>query len=176
MYVTYLGLPSFSTVLLLSIINTSSIVGRIAIGGLADRFGPINLFLYSTLMTAVACGGVWLWATGLTSLIIFTILFGLHAGGFIALTPSVTTQLCGVTGLASTMGILFSAIALGHLIGPTLAGCLIKVDLPFSPSAFPPAAGYTDLILFATIHLCLATTLIGYLRFIQLGPSIWKKG
>ena len=64
----------------------------------------------------------WLVATEAWSLLIFAALFGIGYGGFVALFPALTSDYFGVRHAGALLGLLYTAAAIGSLVGPTLAG------------------------------------------------------
>jgi MFS family permease len=69
---------------LISILNASSVFGRIGSGFLADRVGTFNVqFIFSSLMAISVA--VWTVCTDAKTIIVFAILYGFVSGGFISL-------------------------------------------------------------------------------------------
>jgi MFS family permease len=58
-------------------------------------------------------------------LVVFAIVMGVGYGGFIALAPAVIASLYGTRDLGAILGALYTAAAIGGLIGPPLAGEVI---------------------------------------------------
>jgi MFS family permease len=69
---------------LLAICYSGSVVGRIGTGALADRFGTFNILTLMALLTATLtiC---WVAMTSLSTMVIFSVLYGLFSGGLIPL-------------------------------------------------------------------------------------------
>ncbi len=118
------GITSSRAALLVGIIGASSVLGRIAIGGLAGRFGSVRLLQGSLVVQPVAYV-VWLVGGDRYGLlVVFAVLLGVSYGGFVSLGPEVTVHLLGVIGLGTTFGLVFLATGLGGLVGPPLVGVL----------------------------------------------------
>ncbi|MEM8903919.1 MAG: MFS transporter, partial [Actinomycetota bacterium] len=118
------GVSSSRAALLVGVIGASSVLGRIAIGGLAGRFGSVRL-LQGALAVQPVAYLVWLVAGGrYPLLVLFAVLLGVSYGGFVSLGPEVTAHLLGVVGLGTTFGLVFLATGLGGLVGPPLVGVL----------------------------------------------------
>ena len=114
--------------LVLAVIGSSSVIGRLGLGALASRWVPIRLFQGSFLVVA-ASFLIWLGAgTAYPILILFAAVFGVAYGGFIALAPAVAADLFGPIGLGGVLGALYTAAGVGGLIGPPLAGELIDAS------------------------------------------------
>ena len=116
-----LGLSDTRAVGLVGLIGVGSLVGRFAIGALADRIGrPLTL----TLMQASAGLSYLLWgaAGGYPALAVFALWFGLSYGGIVSLLPAICMDLFGPRAVSGIIGTLYTGAALGNLLGPVLAG------------------------------------------------------
>ena len=117
------GLSGFAGAWLVGLIGLGSSVGRLALGGMADRLGRRR-----SLMGSYAGMGIallwWLAATDFWSLAIFAVAFGLAYGGFVALLPALTSDYFGARNAGGIIGILYSSAGFGTLIGPVLAGAI----------------------------------------------------
>jgi len=58
-------------------------------------------------------------------LVLYAIVLGLGYGGFIALSPAVAAERFGLQGIGGILGTMYTAAAIGSLIGPPAAGVLI---------------------------------------------------
>jgi MFS family permease len=115
------GVAPASAVLLLGVIGVGSTAGRFFLGGLADRMGrQRSLFLMFTGM-AVALA-VWVIATDLWSLAAFALVYGVFYGGWVAVLPAVVMDYFGGRNVSGIIGILYTSVAFGTLIGPSAAG------------------------------------------------------
>ena len=118
-----LGVGEANAVGLVGLIGIGSLVGRFAIGALADRWGRT---------TTIALAGVsmglsyllWLAAGGYLALAVFALWLGLSYGGIVSLMPAICMDMFGARALAGIIGTLYSAAALGNLLGPVLAGAV----------------------------------------------------
>lgn len=119
------GHSSFAAALLVGLIGGASVVGRLAIGAIANRFGAARLFRICFLVMALS-QLLWLLAGGVYPLLVgFAVIFGTGYGGFIALSPVVAAARFGMKGLGGILGTWYSAAAFGSFGGPPLAGWLI---------------------------------------------------
>lgn len=111
--------------LILAVIGSSSVVGRLGLGALAARWVPIRMYQASFFVVG-ASFLIWLAADDTYAmLIVFAVVFGVAYGGFIALAPAVAADLFGPVGLGGILGAVYTAAGVGGLIGPPLAGELI---------------------------------------------------
>jgi MFS family permease len=119
------GIDSGPATALVSVIGASSVVGRLGLGGLGTRLGATRLMQLSfVVMTASFL--IWLTAAGSYGrLVLFAIVMGIAYGGFIALAPAVAAGLFGTVGLGAILGALYTAAAIGGLVGPPVVGAVI---------------------------------------------------
>jgi MFS family permease len=115
------GIDNAAAVGLVGLIGIGSLVGRFAIGALADRLGRgLTLVLMQGSMGASYL--LWGAADGYAAFAVFALWFGLSYGGIVSLLPALCMDLFGARALASVIGTLYSGAALGNLLGPVLAG------------------------------------------------------
>jgi len=119
------GISEVSAAALIGIIGGASVIGRLGLGGLADRAGVTRLFRLSFAGMAVS-HVLWLSSGGrFAILVLYAVVFGIGYGGFIALSPAVAALRFGLDGLGGLLGTLYTAAAIGSLTGPPIAGVLI---------------------------------------------------
>ncbi len=116
-----LGIGEARAVGLVGLIGIGSLVGRFAIGALADRIGRLRTL---TLLQASMALSYQLWwgAGGYVALALFALWFGLSYGGIVALLPALCMDLFGARAVSSIIGTLYSGAAIGNLFGPVVAG------------------------------------------------------
>jgi MFS family permease len=115
------GVAPSSAVLLLGVIGVGSTAGRFILGGLADRLGrQFSLLLMFTGM-AVALA-IWVVSANVWSLAAFAFIYGVFYGGWVAVLPAVVMDLFGGRNVSGLIGILYTSVAFGTLIGPSAAG------------------------------------------------------
>ena len=137
------GLSNPVAVLLFGLIGVGSTLGRFAFGGLADRLGRRRslaaMYLGMGLMLVV-----WLLAGSAWALGLFALLFGTFYGGFVALLPALTADYFGPRNASGIIGALYTCVAVGTLVGPTLAGLAYDLQqsyaLPIAASAIASLA------------------------------------
>lgn len=119
------GVSEVKAAALVGVIGGISVVSRLGLGGLADRFGSLRLYVACFSLMAVAH---WTWLAAGSSyplLVTYAVLLGLGYGGFIALAPAVLADRFGLTGLGGMIGTLYTGAAVGAFFSPPLAGWLI---------------------------------------------------
>ena len=118
-----MGVDAASAVGLVGLIGIGSLVGRFAIGALADRLGrTLTLLLMQASMGLSLLA--WWSAGGYPTLVFFALWFGLSYGGIVSLLPAICMDLFGARAVSGIIGTLYSGAALGNLAGPVLAGAV----------------------------------------------------
>ena len=109
--------------LLIGFIGIGSTVGRLVLGGSADRIGRRRALGGAFAGMGISLFG-WLGATEIWSLLVFALIFGAAYGGFVALVPALATDYFGGRNAGGIIGWLYTGAAFGALLGPTLAGAV----------------------------------------------------
>ncbi|KAF8520751.1 MFS general substrate transporter [Hysterangium stoloniferum] len=108
-----------------TILNASSLFGRIVPTFLADSYGPINVIIPITF----ACGIVlfsMLGAGSLNGMIVFAIFYGFFSGGFLSLSVSTLGSLAtNVNEIGLRIGFAMFVASFGLLTGTPIAGALL---------------------------------------------------
>ncbi len=127
-----LGIDPTRAVGLVGLIGIGSLVGRFAIGALADRLGRT---LTLTLMQASVGASYLLWngAGGYPALAVFALWFGLSYGGIVSLMPAICMDMFGARAVSSIVGTLYTGAALGNLLGPVVAGAVFDRSASYAP-------------------------------------------
>jgi MFS family permease len=139
------GLSGTAGAWLVALIGVGSTVGRFALGSMADRLGRRR-----SLMVMFAGMGLallwWTVAVDLWSLALFAVLFGVCYGGFVALIPALTADYFGGRSAGSIIGLLYTSVAAGTLVGPWLAGRIYDLRESYLlPIAVGAAANFVAL-------------------------------
>jgi MFS family permease len=115
------GVAASAAVLLVGAIGVGSTAGRFLLGGMADRLGrPLSFLLMFVGMGLSFV--IWLVSVSLWPLAAFALVFGVFYGGFVALAPAVIIDYFGGRQASSLIGIVYTSVAFGTLIGPSVAG------------------------------------------------------
>jgi MFS family permease len=127
-----MGIDAPSAVGLVGLIGIGSLVGRFAIGALADRLGrTLTLLLMQASMGLSFLA--WFGAGSYSTLVLFALWFGLSYGGIVSLLPAISMDLFGARAVAGIIGTLYSGAALGNLFGPVLAGSVFDHSGSYVP-------------------------------------------
>jgi MFS transporter, OFA family, oxalate/formate antiporter len=143
--------------LLVGAIGVGSTAGRFLLGGLADRLGrPLS---FSLMFVGMGLSFVmWLFSMSLWPLAAFALVYGVFYGGFVALAPAVVIDYFGGRHASSLIGILYTSVAFGTLVGPAAAGF-----------AFDVSHSYTLPILLSVAAYAIAT---GILALTSKAPAV----
>ncbi|WP_322041196.1 MFS transporter [Burkholderia diffusa] len=115
------GVAPSTAVLLLGAIGVGSTAGRFFLGGVADRFGRRASLLAMFAGMAVALVA-WAGAGSVATLAAFALVFGVFYGGWVAVLPAVVMDYFGGRNVSAIIGMLYTSVAFGTLIGPAAAG------------------------------------------------------
>jgi MFS family permease len=115
------GVAPSSAVLLLGVIGVGSTAGRFFLGGLADRMGRQFSLLLMFIGMAFALL-TWVVSVDIWSLAAFAFLYGVFYGGWVAVLPAVVMDYFGGRNVSGIIGVLYTSVAFGTLVGPSAAG------------------------------------------------------
>jgi MFS family permease len=121
------GISSSVAVLLVGAIGVGSTAGRFLLGGMADRLGRPLSFLIMFVGMGLSFV-IWLFSTSAWPLAVFALVYGIFYGGFVALAPAVVIDYFGARQASSLIGIVYTSVAFGTLIGPSAAGFVFDVS------------------------------------------------
>ncbi|KAL9944427.1 hypothetical protein ACHAO3_008555 [Verticillium nonalfalfae] len=125
---------------LLGLMNGLSIIGRLAVGSFADRYGKLTALITSFVLCGVGHVIFWLPAVmvgdedekPVALMTLFVIFVGLLGSGFVSLIPVVMSDLFGAEDLASKVGLLNSIMGLGAFAGPSAVYAIVSDGRDFS--------------------------------------------
>ncbi|TDY22049.1 putative MFS family arabinose efflux permease [Paraburkholderia sp. BL6665CI2N2] len=127
------GITPANAVLLLGMIGIGSTAGRFVLGGLADRMERVIAVLAMFVGIALSMI-IWFASTGFIMLAVFASVFGIFYGGFVALLPALVMDDFGGKNVGGLIGILYTSVAFGTLVGPSLAGFAFDMRHSYSLS------------------------------------------
>ncbi|KAJ2801580.1 hypothetical protein H4S07_004896, partial [Coemansia furcata] len=116
-----IGLTSEQGALITGVANGATIIGRIAIGYVADVAGNINMFFGTHLLVTLSCLLIWFPAKSFTVMMVFACTFGLFAGSLTPMVPLCSVTLFGQNGLANNVGLLGIGMVLTTSAAPVVA-------------------------------------------------------
>jgi MFS family permease len=132
------GIAASMAALLLGVIGVGSTAGRFFLGTIADRMGRERSLLMMFVGMAASLA-VWALSANVWSLAFFAFVYGVFYGGWVAVLPAVVTDYFGSRHVSGIIGVLYTSVAFGTLIGPSAAGFAFDVsrsyELPIIASA-----------------------------------------
>ncbi len=141
------GISPKEAALCASMLGGSSLLGRIVVGWLLDRFFAARVALVVNLTTAA---GIFLLAraSGFPAGGLAAALIGIGAGGEAAITPYLLTRYFGLRAFSTLYGLTWTFYAAAGAIGPVILG-----------RAFDSTGSYTSLLVLLAGVLCLAAAM-----------------
>lgn len=115
------GVAASSAALLLGMIGAGSTAGRFALGALADRMGRDRSLTVVLIGMAFAMA-IWAVAANVWALAAFAFVYGAFYGGWVAVLPAVVMDHFGGRNVSGIIGVLYTSVAFGTLVGPSAAG------------------------------------------------------
>ena len=125
------GVAEAQAVGLVGLVGIGSLIGRFAIGWLADKLGRVKTLMLMQFLMGVSYL-VWAGAEGQLMFALFALWFGLSYGSIVSLLPAICMDLFGGRAVSSIIGTLYSGAALGNLLGPVLAGQVFDMTGSYS--------------------------------------------
>jgi fucose permease len=136
---------------IMSLVLGSSIIGRLLMGWLADKFPKkyVMLLIYAIVSLSIL---LLYNTTTPTAIYVFAVLFGLGLGGDYMIIPLMAAELFGVKVMGRVMGLVLTVDGLAEAFGPIMAGALRDRTGSY-------AMGFTVLIVLSVIG-CVAVMLL----------------
>jgi len=126
-HITDMGISAAEAALILGLIGSISIPGRLMIGWVSDRTGRK---VSAVACALTQCGAmVWLaWAQDLGTFYLFAIVFGFAYGGFDSPVTAMIGDIFGLRNIGIIMGVLGISFGIGAAIGPALGGLIFDAS------------------------------------------------
>lgn len=140
LFIPFVHLPAYARdhgfsagfgALLIGLIGVGSTGGRFILGSGADRLG-LRLSLTGMFLGMALVLLWWVVATSAGALVIFAVLFGVCYGGFVGLLPALTAVYVGGRHIGSVIGVLYTSVGIGTLLGPSLAGAAYDLSRSYT--------------------------------------------
>jgi MFS family permease len=122
-YATDLGIRTTTAAAMLGSVGAMSIVGRLSLGVLTDRWG-VRRSIIIILSSQAASMLLPTFSTSTWVLWVFVLAFGFGYGGLASIFPLATAELFGVRSMGSLFGIILLGSTLGGSVGPWMAGAV----------------------------------------------------
>jgi sugar phosphate permease len=128
---------------IISLVLGASIIGRLLMGWLADRFPKkyVMILIYTLISTSIL---LLYFASSPGVIYLFAFIFGIGLGGDYMIIPLMAAELFGVKVMGRVMGLVLTVDGLGEAFGPILAGGIRDQTGSYT-------LGFTALILLSVI-------------------------
>ena len=160
-YASAVGLSKVAGTTTVFLFNTSSVVGTILIGSLSDKFDITWIILGSTMGAAFSVFFLWGFATSLPLLALFSLAYGVTAGGFSTTWTGMTREVKRLDDRFDP-NLIFGLWAAGRGIGSVASGLLSEALVQRKPwmheAALGYGSGYGTLIVFTGVSAVLGST------------------
>ena len=140
-YARSLGLTSVSGTVTVSLFNTTSVFSQVILGFLSDRLHITTVILISTVGATISVFLLWGFSTSLPLLCIFSLVYGLFAGGFTSTYTGSIKEVIRADDRAE-QGLVFGLLAAGRGIGSVVSGPLSEALLSERPWVGEGLLGY----------------------------------
>ncbi|MDY7018538.1 MAG: MFS transporter [Chloroflexota bacterium] len=129
-YLTDIGIDTMAAATALGVTSGIAIIGRLAVGYLADRTPKRFLAVTSFALEAV---GVFILmrVRNMKMVWLYVIVFGIGFGGEPAIRPLLIGELFGTTSFGAVFGAMQAIIQLGTALGPLLAGYIFDTTASY---------------------------------------------
>jgi sugar phosphate permease len=119
----------------LSLVLAFSMVGRLLMGWLADRYSKKYVMLSTYLLVAAAVPLLF-FGRSQSAMDIFAVAFGIALGGDYMIIPLMTAEIFGVQTLGRLMGVILTAGGIAEALAPWLIGRLRDTTGSYSEGCF----------------------------------------
>lgn len=159
-----LGMPYTESLNLVIILNGVGLPARVLPGFIADRFiGVLNVQAIALVFNVIMLW-TWLSVNSIAGYYVWVVFYGLGAGAFQSLFPSVIGAYSpDITKTGTRLGMAFSVIGFSALVGGPISGALLQVG----------NGNYTVPICWAASSMMVGTALCVSARCIKNGWKVW---
>ncbi|GIJ83247.1 hypothetical protein Asppvi_002066 [Aspergillus pseudoviridinutans] len=114
---------------LMSILNATSILGRLMPAYAADRYGRFNAMVVTTCISAIITVSLWLKSgSNHAAIISYAALFGFWSGSAIGLSPVCVAQISKIEDFGKRYGTAYTFVSVGVLVALPIAGQILKAQ------------------------------------------------
>ena len=158
-YARSLGLSPIAGTVTVSLFNATSVLGTVVFGSLTDRIHVTSVILISAIGTTLSVFLLWGLSASLPILCIFSVTYGVFAGGFSSTWSGCIKEVRKIDRRAE-MGLVFGLLCAGRGIGSVVSGPLSEALLnerPWEGKAFAGyGSGYGGLIVLTGVSALLS--------------------
>jgi MFS family permease len=151
-FAAHLGLSPATGSLLVALLNGAAVFATIIMGMLIDRFHVTTVILLSTIGATASVFLLWGLSTALPLLVVFSIMYGFFAGGFVSTNAGII-KLVKRCDHSADVGMMLGVTSAGRGVGSVLSGplseALLKSEAWKGKTGY--GSGYGELIVFTGI-------------------------
>ena len=107
----------------MSLVLAASIVGRLLMGWLADKYSKKHVMILIYILVSVSIALLY-FASSPGIIYLFAFIFGIGLGGDYMIIPLMAAELFGIKVMGRVMGLVLTVDGIGEALGPILAGAL----------------------------------------------------
>ncbi|KAJ4494542.1 major facilitator superfamily domain-containing protein [Lentinula edodes] len=155
-YAQSLGISSHMAFVVLALMNAGGVFGRVAPAILSDSIGRFNLLAPTSFLAGFLILISWMFARTLSTLIVFSILYGFFSGAFISVITPCVAQISDIREIGMRIGLMYSIISFPALIGGPLAGLILGFN----------HGSYNGMVIFAGTTMIAGSLLIFGVKFL----------
>ncbi|KAL5356375.1 MFS general substrate transporter [Aspergillus floccosus] len=153
---------------LLSMMNASSLIGRLGPNWLADYFGGLQVMAPACFLSAIVVFFM-RFTHNLPGLIVIALLYGLISGGMVSLPPAIIANLNSKPSeIGTRMGLAYTIAAFGALIGNPIAGACLRSSGTSEPDV---QREFQGVWIFAGAFMLLSTACVVLTRHLRPGAE-----
>ncbi|KAL8679587.1 MAG: hypothetical protein Q9186_004144 [Xanthomendoza sp. 1 TL-2023] len=140
-FASSIGLSETASSLTLSLLNAASVIGQILLGALTDKYAVTNIILISTLSSTLSIFLVWGFSTSMAPLYVFSLLYGLFAGGFSSCWAAMISEIRHKDPTIDP-GLAFGLLSVGRGVGCVICGSLSTLLLKYGEGGWGDVGAY----------------------------------
>ncbi|KAI0263904.1 MFS general substrate transporter [Gloeopeniophorella convolvens] len=140
-----------------SIANAGSAAGHLAIGLIANRFGPLTVIIPATFLAGILTY-VWPFVRGEAALVTVSLLYGMFSGAYAGFMLAPMMALGETSDVGRRTGMYLTALAPGELVGPPISGAINRAT-----------EGFEAVGIYAGSAVMIAVVLLTLSRYYVLG-------
>ncbi|KAF9933615.1 hypothetical protein FBU30_005054 [Linnemannia zychae] len=129
-YSLFIGLTAQNGALIAGLSSGASCLGRIVLGFMADRLPKTFVVSFCAWMTAGSILIIWTLSKSFAVYLVFALIYGFFAGGYVSLVPLVLSETFGAHHLSTVIGFMYTAGGVGMLAGAPVAGMILSATEP----------------------------------------------
>lgn len=160
-YAASLGFSQIKGATTVFMFNSTSVLSTIIMGTLTDRYDTTSVLLLSAVGSSISCFFLWGFARSFPLLCIFSLCYGLTAGGFSSAYTGMTKEVKRLNDRYEP-SLVFASWAAGRGIGSVVSGPLSEALVNRKPwmgdAALGYGSGYGPLIVFTGVSTALGST------------------